>query len=92
MQCTLLKYSHFPLVAAAAGGFLAFALARKVAGSYYPKNFTPEGNTNKGVAGQQSAAFMSDYEMAMAALARPKTTQNHPLPPNHPHMRLVCYA
>lgn len=27
-----------------------FSLARKVAGSYYPKNFTPEGNTNKGVA------------------------------------------
>lgn len=41
-----------------------FSLARKVAGSYYPKNFTPEGNTNKGVAQQQSAAFMSDYETA----------------------------
>lgn len=53
---------------------MAFALARKVAGSYYPKNFTPEANTNKGVAGQQSAAFMSDYEMAMAALAQPTHT------------------
>lgn len=47
----------------AVSGF-GFSLARKVAGSYYPKNFTPEGNTNKGVAQQQSAAFMSDYETA----------------------------
>jgi len=61
-----------------------FSLAHKVAGSYYPKNFTPEGNTNKGVAQQQSAAFMSDYEMV--ALSLPDTqTHTHTHPHTHTH-------
>jgi len=66
-------------------------LAHKVAGSYYPKNFTPEGNTNKGVAQQQSAAFMSDYEMAMPALSL-SSTHTHKLTHTNTHKLGVCFA